>query len=170
MTDLKIANMLADYHKECEAAETLREKADVQLKHARLIQEAFRQPPVIGSCFIVKQINYDKMKTITEAAKECEFHSIGNQSHFTPEQIFRYGVAFAEQWIKVEDELPEQVEQLIGNKIQSENVIVKRRWKDTGEIAIEINYRFRPSERIGFLWNYNYEGSEIIEWRPLSRF
>ncbi len=110
------------------------------------------------------------MKTITEAAKECEFHSIGNQSHFTPEQIFRYGVAFAEQWIKVEDELPEQVEQLIGNKIQSENVIVKRRWKDTGEIAIEINYRFRPSERIGFLWNYNHEGSEIIEWRPLSRF
>ena len=49
MTDLQIANMLADYHKECEAAETLREKADVQLKHARLIREALRQPPVISS-------------------------------------------------------------------------------------------------------------------------
>lgn len=49
MTDLQIANMLADYHKECEAAETLREKADVQLKHARLIREALRQPLVSGS-------------------------------------------------------------------------------------------------------------------------
>lgn len=48
MTDLQIANMLADYHKECEAAETLREKADVQLKHARLIREALRQPLVVG--------------------------------------------------------------------------------------------------------------------------
>lgn len=40
--------MLADYHKECELAETLREKSDVQLKHARLIREALRQPPVSG--------------------------------------------------------------------------------------------------------------------------
>lgn len=47
MTDLQIANMLADYHKECELAETLREKADVQLKHARLIREALHQPPVM---------------------------------------------------------------------------------------------------------------------------
>jgi hypothetical protein len=110
------------------------------------------------------------MKTITEAAKECEFHSIGNQHHFTPEQIFRYGVSFAEQWIKVEDELPEQVEKLIGNNIKSENVLVKRKWDDTGEIAIEINCRFRPSPRIGYLWNVEYKGSSIIEWRPIERF
>lgn len=49
MTDLQIANMLADYHKECELAETLTEKADVQLKHARLIREALRQPFVSGN-------------------------------------------------------------------------------------------------------------------------
>lgn len=49
MTDLKIANMLADYHKECEAAETLREKADVQLKHAQLIQEALLKPMLSDS-------------------------------------------------------------------------------------------------------------------------
>jgi hypothetical protein len=107
------------------------------------------------------------MKTITEAAKECEFHSIGNKSH---EQIFRYGVAFAEQFIKVEEELPEQVEKLIGNKIKSENVLVKRKWDDTGEITIEINCRFRPSPRINFLWNIEYKGSSIIEWRPIERF
>ena len=108
------------------------------------------------------------MKTITEAAKDCE--SIGNQSHFTPEQIFRYGVSFAEQWIKVEDELPEQIEKLTGNNIKSENVLVKRKWDDTGEIAIEINCRFRPSPRIGFLWDIEYKGSSIIEWRPIERF
>ena len=50
MIDLQIANMLADYHKECELAETLREKADVQLKHARLIREALCQPLVSGEC------------------------------------------------------------------------------------------------------------------------
>jgi len=50
MSDLQIADMLADYHKECELAETLREKADVQLKHARLIREALRQPPGSGEC------------------------------------------------------------------------------------------------------------------------
>lgn len=54
MTDLQIANMLADYHRECELAETLRDKADVQLKHARLIREALRQPLVSGSLPLFK--------------------------------------------------------------------------------------------------------------------
>ena len=49
MTDLQIANMLADITKECESAKTLTEKADVQLKHARLIREALRQPLVSGN-------------------------------------------------------------------------------------------------------------------------
>lgn len=111
-----------------------------------------------------------KMKTITEAAKECAFHSIGNQSHFTPEQIFRYGVAFAEEWTNADEELPENVKELIGNNIQTQNVLVKRKWDETGEIAVEINYRFRPSERIGFVWNIDYNGSKIIEWRPIERF
>lgn len=44
MTDLQIANMLADYHKECESVETLREKSDIQLKHARLIREELTPP------------------------------------------------------------------------------------------------------------------------------
>lgn len=42
-TDEQIANMLADYHKECESVETFREKANVQLKHARLIRKALTQ-------------------------------------------------------------------------------------------------------------------------------
>ena len=39
MTDLELTQLLANYHKECDAAETLREKGDVQLKYARLIKK-----------------------------------------------------------------------------------------------------------------------------------
>ena len=42
MSDLEITNMLANYHKECDAAETIVDKAQVQLKYARLIRAAFR--------------------------------------------------------------------------------------------------------------------------------
>lgn len=81
---------------------------------------------------------------------------------------FKNGVEFAQKWISVEDELPEQVEKLLVNKIKSENVLVKRKWDYNGEIAIEINCRFCPSPRIGFLWNIEYKGSSIIEWRPIE--
>jgi hypothetical protein len=39
VSDLDIANMLADYHKECNSAESLREKGEIQLKHARRIRK-----------------------------------------------------------------------------------------------------------------------------------
>ena len=112
------------------------------------------------------------MKTILEESKEnCEYNQDSLRQydkHFI--ESFKDGVEFAQKWIKVEDELPEQVEKLIGNNIKSENVLVKRKWDDTGEIAIEINCRFLPSPRIGFLWNIEYKGSSIIEWRPIDRF
>lgn len=46
------------------------------------------------------------MQTIDEAAKECAFCAIGNQAHFTHEQIFKHGVFFANDWIAFEKELP----------------------------------------------------------------
>ena len=111
------------------------------------------------------------MKTILEEAKEnCEYNQDTLRQydkHFI--EAFKDGVEFAQQWIKVEDELPEQVENLIGNSIKSEKVLVKRKWDDTGEIAIEINCRFRPSPRVCFLWDIEYKGTSIIEWRPIER-
>lgn len=47
MTDSQIADMLAAYHKECDAAETLREKGDIQLKHARLIRLALQNSSLV---------------------------------------------------------------------------------------------------------------------------
>lgn len=129
---------------------------------------------VMVSCFInqiVELINY-KMETINEAATKHSLkkNTVKEIAHILSCEDFKAGVEFSQQWIKVENELPEQVEKLIGNSIKSENVLVKRKWDDTGEIAIEINCRFRPSPRIGFLWNIEYKGSTIIEWRPIERF
>jgi hypothetical protein len=42
MTELEMANMLADYHKECDAADGLGDKGRIQLKHARKIMQALR--------------------------------------------------------------------------------------------------------------------------------
>lgn len=112
------------------------------------------------------------METINEAATKHSLkkNTVKEIAHILSCEDFKSGVEFSQQWIKVENELPEQVEKLIGNSIKSENVLVKRKWDDTGEIAIEINCRFRPSPRIGFLWNIEYKGSTIIEWRPIERF
>ena len=112
------------------------------------------------------------METINEAATKHSLkkNTVKEIAHILSCEDFKAGVEFSQQWIKVENEFPEQVEKLIGNSIKSENVLVKRKWDDTGEIAIEINCRFRPSPRIGFLWNIEYKDSSIIEWRPIDRF
>ena len=71
------------------------------------------------------------------------------------------------RWIPTTEKLPEDCPELFLKKCMSKNVLVKRKWNDTGEIVIEINSRFSPSERIGFLWNYDYKDSEVIEWRSI---
>lgn len=49
------------------------------------------------------------MQTISEAAKECAFCAIGNENHFTHEQIFKYGVAYATRWISILEEMPKDM-------------------------------------------------------------
>ena len=75
------------------------------------------------------------------------------------------GFGYSECQKEYEEKLPEDCPELFLKKCMSKNVLVKRKWNDTGEIVIEINSRFSPSERIGFLWNYDYKDSEVIEWR-----
>jgi hypothetical protein len=109
------------------------------------------------------------MKTIDDA--KFDYVANANLTIDIIEQnmnAFDAGFEFAQRWIPVEEEFPEQLMPL-ANRFKSENVLVKRKWDDTGEIAIEINCRFRPSPRIGFLWNIEYKGSSIIEWRPIER-
>ena len=82
---------------------------------------------------------------------------------------YRKGFEEAQRWIPVEEELPEHSELLMKGRCASFDVIAKRRWDDNGEVKIEINNRFRANERIEFCWNYQYGGSNIIEWRPINR-
>jgi hypothetical protein len=109
------------------------------------------------------------MKTITEAAKECEFNSIGNQSHFTPEQIFRYGVAFAEQWTKVEDETPLACEIGEWDGKRSDYVLAKNKW---GNIYIARTYEgiIDGNKFCDFAERNDTIISHIIEWRPIERY
>lgn len=112
------------------------------------------------------------METIKDAASNYaeETKDTTNGMFYADSQdAFRAGVEFAQKWITVDEEMPENVKELIGNNIKSENVLVERTWNDNGEIAIEVNCRFRPSERIGFLWNVDYKGSTITRWRPIER-
>lgn len=69
------------------------------------------------------------------------------------------------RWIPVEEKLPEDCPELFLRKVITKNLLVKRKWNDTGEIVVELNSRFLPSPKVGFVWNYDYENSEIIEWR-----
>lgn len=69
------------------------------------------------------------------------------------------------RWIPPTEKLPEDCPELFLRKVITKQVLVKRKWNDTGEIVIELNSRFSPSPKIGFVWNYDYPKSEIIEWR-----
>lgn len=69
------------------------------------------------------------------------------------------------RWVPVEEKLPEDCPELFLRKVITKNVLVKRKWNDNGEIIIELNSRFLPSPKVGFVWNYDYEKSEVIEWR-----
>jgi hypothetical protein len=115
------------------------------------------------------------MKTIEEgyrdALKKAKDSTPLKDDFPIPEDFrngFKAGVEFAQKWYSVEDELPDNTNELIVNGIKSKNVLIKRKWFDNGEIAIEVNCRFRPSERIGYIWNIQYEGSKITHWRPIE--
>jgi hypothetical protein len=92
------------------------------------------------------------MKTITEAAKECEFHSIGNQHHFTPEQIAKDNLrteTLNNVGIRVlrftNDEVINNVEK-VKLKIYK---VVNRRWKNKSE-----NARYRINNVVQSITHY----------------
>jgi len=101
-------------------------------------------------------LNYDPCMPQGERFKNAFLRGYGECQNEYEEKL---------RWIPIEEKLPEDCPELFLKKCMSKNVLVKRKWNDTGEIVIEINSRFSPSERIGFLWNYDYKDSEVIEWR-----
>ena len=92
------------------------------------------------------------MKTIEEAAKEIsdKFKNSG-RIYSNPESAirdgFKAGVEFAQRWISVEEELPQQGDKILV-KDQFENI----------EIGVKLIYKYFYTEKIG---NVKY-------WRPIE--
>jgi len=115
------------------------------------------------------------MKTIKEAVEQyindlpvshtCEYNAEENRQR----RAFMSGVEFAQRWIPVEEELPENTKELMKGRHMSFDVIIKRQWDDNGEIKTEINNRFRSNDRTDFCWNYQFKGSIVTHWRPIER-
>lgn len=84
------------------------------------------------------------MKTIEQAAQQMWHDEHSEIDHNEYECIFRSGAHFAEEWIKVEDELPEQSPYL-----------GKDRWGTVG--------LFKVTDK-SFI-----NAMDIVEWRPISR-
>jgi hypothetical protein len=72
MTELEMAKMLADYHKECDAADGLGDKGRIQLKHARKIMQALRIHDVVGQSeqLVCEYCNEDDKPTCCDSCLE----------------------------------------------------------------------------------------------------
>jgi hypothetical protein len=119
------------------------------------------------------------MKTIEETAtdygleyvnsKYSDIHSMSAKFALAAVmQDFKAGVDYAQRWISVDEELPE-------NTVYKDDfVLIKILFDDEHgkEEQVHINKRFDLGERIGFVWNSGYFEDEwkakIIAWRPIE--
>ena len=88
------------------------------------------------------------MKTIEQAAIEW----MHNADEPTWEDCFEAGAAFAQQWISVEDELPE-------NSDNEQQFFLKF---DHGKVGV--CYYFRNNR----FWNFNFCEQNPTHWRPIE--
>jgi len=91
------------------------------------------------------------MKTIEEAAQEI-FSKRANQSKYDISNAFKDGVAFAEEWLKVDDEMPPSSDDLLAKS--PEGIIHLTNW--------------RPAYNI-FCCQNKYESTIGWTWRPINR-
>ena len=66
--------------------------------------------------------------------------------------------------------MPENVVELMKNDYSTKRILVKRELKKDKQIIIDITNRFRPSKRIGFVWNTDFADSIITHWRAIDLF
>lgn len=97
------------------------------------------------------------MKTIREALGEIPFFAayMGNGKYYTSSQAFEAGVAFAEEWISVKDELPTKEHKTI--LLRYDNNMEK---VSSGFVRndSEIYPHFRGND-----W------TTLTDWRPINR-
>lgn len=104
------------------------------------------------------------MKTIEAAAEEYVLNCDANYTETTISEAFQAGVAFAEEWISVEDGLPYfDKNKLI--KGEQELYLVKM---SIGSISCKTTYK------VSFLindyrWSGEFDWNCVTHWRPINR-
>lgn len=96
------------------------------------------------------------MKTIKEGIRHCIecLKYLSNYPPYEPESVehgFVQGVAFAQEWISVEDELPESPQFVIVHK------------KNGVECGMFFDFKKR------FMYGPEDQTSQIASWRPIVR-
>lgn len=106
------------------------------------------------------------MKTIEEAAddysKSEDYAGLNSFNRF--ENIFKAGFKFAQRWISVEEELPEECMPIIDNTYVDE-VICKGHYTNA-------TYGYRLIRRVlmsdKWVWSNMCSGFTITHWRPID--
>ncbi len=96
------------------------------------------------------------MKTINQATEEfCEKRRLETKG-YPPKQWFRAGVDFAQEWIAVEEELPED----------GVHVLCK---KEVGSISKTISYTVAFYNSKAGKFSQDFDWSYTTHWRPIER-
>lgn len=107
------------------------------------------------------------MKTIKDGLNEA-YRKMGQNAYFG--NGFEAGLKFAEEWIPVEEELPEHNKQLMESSYLTKYVIVKQKCPDSNAISMDVDRRYRPCKNIGFIWLIKHNNLMATHWRPIERF
>jgi len=107
------------------------------------------------------------MKTINEAAEE---YSIRKENEHESYMGFESGVDFAQHWIPVEEELPEDSDNLTQTEkyTYTENPVLVR--TINGKYAVSKRSKFNGNENSKWEWMGSSSFSDsVTHWRPLER-
>jgi hypothetical protein len=116
------------------------------------------------------------MQTIEEAAKDYASRQWGDyplkaQERIITKEDFKAGVKFAETWIPVEQEMPEDNEYFIEpreDEFEAEETIKVLVMTDQGDITDNRRIKKAVGKK-EWVWFMGYDGdAQVVKWRPLN--
>lgn len=112
------------------------------------------------------------MKTIEKAAKDRFQYDYGEEIEITDARRygFEFGVEFAQRWIPVEEELPEDSDNLVQTEkyIYTENAVIAR--TVNGKYSVSKRSKFKGNENSKWEWMGSSAFSDsVTHWRPIER-
>lgn len=110
------------------------------------------------------------MKTIEQAANNYAYSRENNDYTIETEMAFCAGVEFAQRWIPVEEEFPEDNESLIieaEDEWDATKTIKILAMTDGGTITDNRRVKMQVGEK-EWVWFMNYDGETVTHWRPIE--